>query len=128
MGTVLIQGGVHADARGILRFCNDFDLSGVKRFYTIRNSAAEPKRGWIMHKRETKWFFPVLGVTKVSVRLAGSGPSDVFTCVLDAALPEVLKIDPEQWFCIEQDGSAEVQVFSNCRVGEFADDDFRSPI
>ena len=38
MNTELIQGGMHIDARGTLRFCNDFDMSAVKRFYTIANS------------------------------------------------------------------------------------------
>lgn len=121
----LIKGGRHADARGSLRFCNDFDLSEVKRFYTVSNSAAEPRRGWIMHKRETKWFFPLRGKTKVEVEKIG-GERNVY--LLDAAQPCVLHVPPNHWFCIEQDGTAEVQVFSNCRVGEFKDDDFRRPL
>ena len=62
-----IVGGSHADSRGALRFCNDFDMSPVKRFYTIANSAEQPVRGWIGHKRETKWFFPLKGATTVTV-------------------------------------------------------------
>ena len=67
----LIEGGRHEDARGSLRFCNDFDLKPVKRFYTISNSAEHPERGWIMHKRETKWFFPLRG--KTGVKIIGEG-------------------------------------------------------
>lgn len=110
--------------RGALRFCNEFDLSPIKRFYTIANSAAEPKRGWIMHKREMKWFFPLCGITKIYI---DSTPRPILY-TLDAAKPAVLQVPPENWFLIDQDGTAEVQVFSDCFIGEFKNDDFRRPI
>ena len=117
----LIEGGRHEDVRGGMRFCNGFDLSEVKRFYTIANSAESPRRGWIMHKQETKWFFPLRGITKIYI---DSTPTPILY-TLDAAKPSVLQVPPENWFLIEQDGTAEVQVFSNCYVGEFQNDDFR---
>lgn len=122
---LLICGGSHSDARGALRFCNDFDMTSVKRFYTIANSTEAPKRGWIMHKRETKWLFPLRAKTKVEVEKVGG---ERISYLLDAAAPCVLHIPPNHWFCIEQDGTAEVQVFSDCRLGEFEDDDFRRPL
>ena len=48
--------------------------------------------------------------------------------VLAAEKPSVLKVEPGNWFCIKQDGSAEVMVFSDCKVGEFENDDFRRPL
>ena len=129
MNPVLIQGGCHVDTRGALRFCNDFDMSAVKRFYTIANSAGQPVRGWIGHKRETKWFFPLKGVTAIWVEpmnLAAKNAEnakDVF--VLEEEKPSVLKVPPGNWFCIKQDGTAEVIVFSDCKVGESENDDFR---
>ena len=128
MEVSLVLGGRHADARGCLRFCNDFDMSAVKRFYTISNSAAEPQRGWIMHKRETKWFFPLSGVTTIKIESLNRGKPTPLHYTLDAQHPQVLCVPPNNWFCIEQDGTAEVQVFSNCRVGEFENDDFRRPL
>ena len=165
MNPELIQGGTYTDARGGVRFCNDFDMSPVKRFYTIANSAEQPVRGWIGHKRETKWFFPLKGVTIVETEpmdvnrveridrenvdgcvervetCSGEngvgGYVDNSTCsarsprsryLLDARVPAVLKVPPGNWFCIRQDGNAEVMVFSDCKVGEFADDDFRRTI
>lgn len=119
-----IHGGSHSDLRGGMRFCNDFDLTPVKRFYTISNSAAEPKRGWFMHKRETKWFFPLIGRTKVEVE--GQGQQRM-AYLLDASEPAILMVPPDNWFLIEQDGAAEVQVFSNCYLHEFPGDDFRRP-
>ena len=128
----LIVGGAHSDVRGVLRFCNDFNMSAVKRFYTIANSAEQPVRGWIGHKKETKWFFPLRGVTTIEVEpmdLAAKNAEDAKpSVVLAADKPSVLKIEPGTWFCIKQDGNAEVMVFSDCKVGEFENDDFRRPL
>ena len=117
--------------RGTLRFCNGFDMSAVKRFYTIANSHEQPVRGWIGHKKETKWFFPLKGRTEIVVESFNAEErsgraAEVF--VLDANNPAVLKVPPENWLCIKQDGKSEVMVFSDCKVGEFRDDDFRRPL
>ena len=133
MNTEVIQGGRYADARGVLRFCNDFDMSAVKRFYTIANSTEHPERGWIGHKKETKWFFPVRGKTVIEVERFGQDLQDGQDCVggvtakfvLVADEPKVVKVPPGNWFKIVQDGDAEIMVFSDCRVGEFKGDDFR---
>ena len=141
MKPVLIQGGSHVDARGALRFCNDFDMSAVKRFYTIANSAEQPVRGWIGHKRETKWFFPLRGITTIVVESMDDSRAERADRVeaeendstwlqkytLSSDTPSVLKVQSGNWFCIKQDGNAEVMVFSDCKVGEFKDDDFRRP-
>ena len=128
----LLFGGRHVDARGVLRFCNDFDMSTVKRFYTIANSADQPVRGWIGHRKETKWFFPLRGVTAIEVEPMDLAAKDAecakSSVVLAAEKPSVLKVEPGNWFCIKQDGSAEVMVFSDCKVGEFENDDFRRPL
>ena len=125
----VINGGCHTDQRGTLRFCNDFDMGAAKRFYTVCNSAEQPRRGWIMHKRETKWFFPIKGKTTVYVESDDvRSESDYPFYTLDAAEPSVLQVPPGNWFLIEQDGAAEVMVFSNCKAGEFPKDDFRRPI
>lgn len=128
----LKQGGTYADARGLLRFCNDFDMSAVRRFYTIANSVEQPVRGWIGHKRETKWFFPVKGVTEIVVEpmdlAAKNAEVAKSSVVLAADKPSVLKVEPGNWFCVKQDGSAEVMVFSDCKVGAFENDDFRRPL
>lgn len=118
MDAYRIEGGTHTDARGTLRFCNAFDLSRIKRFYTIANSADHPQRGWILHRRETKWFFPLRGETLLSIE-----PEDSHLphqeVVLSATHPYVLCVPPGNWFLIEQDGTAEVQVFSDCALGEY---------
>ena len=133
MSPVLIQGGLHADARGSLRFCNDFDMSAVKRFYTISNSVECPLRGWIGHKRETKWFFPIKGTTIIVVEgfhheMHESHEKSVDEFELNANDPKVLKVPPGNWFYIKQDGNSEVMVFSDCKVGEYENDDLRKEL
>jgi len=127
----LIQGDIYADARGSLRFCNDFDMGAVKRFYTISNSAECPDRGWIGHKKEVKWFFPLRGKTTIVLEPMNCSRAETprrrEVLALEADKPCVLKVEPGNWFCIKQDGNSEVMVFSDCRVGEFKDDDFRRP-
>ena len=123
----VIKGGVHVDARGALRFCNDFDMASVKRFYTISNSPEQPVRGWIGHRKETKWFFPLKGMTTIRVeQMSDSACATRFE--LSADSPSVLKIPGGNWFCIEQHGGAEVMVFSDCKVGEYENDDLRRPL
>lgn len=126
----VIKGGVHADARGALRFCNDFDMASVKRFYTISNSQEQPARGWIGHRKETKWFFPLKGTTLITIKPMAEPICS--TCStrfnLSAAAPAVLKIPGGNWFCIEQHDDAEVIVFSDCKIGEYDNDDLRRPL
>ena len=127
----IIEGGMHIDARGALRFCNDFDMSAVKRFYTIANSVEQSVRGWIGHKREAKWFFPLKGTTEIVVEPMGDFNAEMQSgreaerFVLKEEEPKVLRVPSGNWFCIKQDGRAEVMVFSDCKVGEFESDDFR---
>ena len=126
----LIIGGAHVDVRGRLRFCNDFNMSAVKRFYTIANSEESSARGWIGHKMETKWFFPLSGKTEIVVESFNAETQrcrDTETFVLDANTPAVLKVPPGNWFCIKQFGNAEVMVFSDCTIGQYDNDDYRRP-
>lgn len=128
----VIIGGVHADMRGSLRYCNNFDMAAVRRFYTISNSVELPTRGWIGHKKENKWFFPMQGTTTIVV-----SPMDESTNLtrfsrlhytLRADSPVVLKVPCNNWFYIEQHDGAEVMVFSDCKAGEYENDDLRKPL
>jgi len=63
----LIKGGVAKDARGQIRFVNDFDMSQVKRFYLIKNEDTELIRGWRGHKIEQRWFYVLSGAFEISI-------------------------------------------------------------
>ena len=127
---IIITGGHHSDLRGALRFCNGFDMAAVRRFCTISNNSEQPVRGWIGHKLESKWFFPLSGKTEIVVETmdtASSVCSTRQTYTLDASNPVVLHMPPGNWFCIKQDGNAEVMVFSDCTIGQYDNDDYRRP-
>jgi dTDP-4-dehydrorhamnose 3,5-epimerase-like enzyme len=57
----LLAGDLAVDDRGTVTFVNDFDFSGVKRFYTVRNHRAGFVRAWHAHRREAKYVTVVAG-------------------------------------------------------------------
>ena len=62
---IIIQGGEHEDKRGLIRYCNGFDLSDVRRFYLIEHTSIDTVRAWQGHQREQKWFFVTEGSFKM---------------------------------------------------------------
>lgn len=62
-----IIGGIAKDARGQIRYVNDFDMSLVKRFYIIQNADTELKRGWRGHQTEQRWFYVLSGSFEMDV-------------------------------------------------------------
>jgi len=58
---MLIKGNIHTDSRGILRFVNDFNFKGVKRFYCIQHPDTEVIRAWQGHQKESKYFYVTKG-------------------------------------------------------------------
>jgi dTDP-4-dehydrorhamnose 3,5-epimerase-like enzyme len=56
----IIFGGNHIDTRSELKFNNSFDVSQVKRIYSILLNQKRI-RGWQGHKIEQRWFTAVSG-------------------------------------------------------------------
>lgn len=54
------------DDRGVLSFCNEFNLSKFKRFYVIKNFHTNFIRAWHAHKKEDKAFMITKGSFQVS--------------------------------------------------------------
>lgn len=63
----IIKGGLHTDERGRLCYNNEFDLSEVRRIYTLENLSTETIRGWQGHKIERRWFSAVNGSFKIEL-------------------------------------------------------------
>ena len=63
----ILEGGTHEDARGKLTFFNDFDMTKVKRFYSIEHLETKIVRAWQAHKLEQKWFHVISGSFKMVV-------------------------------------------------------------
>lgn len=63
----LINGNCHSDPRGFLLYNNDFDVSAIKRIYTIENQGIDFVRAWQGHKIQQRWFVAVQGSFKIKL-------------------------------------------------------------
>ena len=63
--TKILSGGNFSDQRGTLTFNNDFDMSAVKRIYTLQNTTTDFVRGWQGHTIDQRWFSCLQGSIKV---------------------------------------------------------------
>jgi len=59
--TIIYSGDIYTDYRGQVRFINDFDFKGVKRFYQIENANTNIIRAFHGHKKEAKYVYVSLG-------------------------------------------------------------------
>lgn len=64
---MLSEGKKYQDERGIITFNNNFDVSSIKRIYTIENHSIEFIRGWQGHEIEQRWFACMKGIFEISV-------------------------------------------------------------
>jgi len=95
----LWKGGLSVDDRGEVGFVNDFDFSGVRRFYTVSNHAHGFVRAWHGHRHETKYVFVAAGAALVCCLEPDDWDSPsrdlpVLRFVLSERLPAVLRIPP----------------------------------
>lgn len=124
----LITGGVSVDDRGSLRFVNDFDFSGVKRFYQVQNHRRGFIRAWHGHKVESKYVYVVKGTALIgAVPLEGDSPI-VVKFTLSDKTPRVLYI-PNNYangaMTLEEDTI--IQYFSTSTLEQSKGDDIRFP-
>lgn len=126
-----ITGGLHRDSRGEVRFANDFDFTGVDRFYSVHPARAGEVRGWVGHRRDWKCFFVVAGAFDVGVVAPQNWESPEVTAVvsgfrLDAKSPSVLAVPPGHYFASRAvTEGAILLVFSSGRIETAGEDDFR---
>ncbi|OOG67953.1 WxcM-like domain-containing protein [Algoriphagus sp. A40] len=120
----------HHDSRGRLEYCNDFDLSGFKRFYMISPSESGQIRAWQAHKSEEKVFVPIYGKIKlVLVPILDWTSKEVgnpLVKILDCDVPALVHV-PGGFANGFQflDLNAKLMVFSNFSLKESKQDDFR---
>ena len=63
----IINGGIAVDDRGSVRFINDFEFKGVKRFYHVDNHKRGFIRAWHGHKKEGKYVYVVDGAALIGL-------------------------------------------------------------
>lgn len=127
----IIEGGKFEDGRGKLIFFNDFDMSGVKRFYVIEHPDEQVVRAWQGHQKEEKWFHVVDGGFKIVLvqpddwqKPSAELKTEEF--VLDATQQQILYVPGgyANGFKALQPKSR-IVVFSSFTVEESAKDNFR---
>jgi dTDP-4-dehydrorhamnose 3,5-epimerase len=96
---LLIEGGIAVDDRGELGFINNFDMSTIKRFYTVTNHQQGFIRAWHAHRREGKYVVAVQGAALVAaVQIDNwddpSKDAKVHRYVLSSKKPAILYIPP----------------------------------
>jgi len=127
----LIQGNLSVDDRGRVSFVNDFNFSGVKRFYTVSNHRQGFIRAWHAHKKESKYLTVVRGAAIVcAVRIDNwENPSKelpVQRFILSEQIPSVLYI-PNGYGngFMNLTNDTQLVFFSTSTVEESQGDDFR---
>jgi len=124
--TELIAGDVHIDERGTLRFVNNFDLKGIKRFYQVENHRLGFVRAWHGHKREEKYLYVVSG--SVYVGVVDLATEKVERFVLSSEKPRILHIPKNTAHgFMNLTGNTKIIFFSTATLAESKKDDLRFP-
>lgn len=128
-----ISGNVAVDNRGCVRYVNDFDFSGVHRFYQVENSTDSEIRAFHGHLLEAKYVY----VPKGKILLCAVPIDDpvypdknakVERIFLNADRPEIVYIPPgfANGFRVLVSNSV-VIFFSTSTLAESKHDDYRFP-
>lgn len=124
--TNLITGGIATDDRGSVRFVNDFDFSGVKRFYQVQNHERGFIRAWHGHRIEGKYVYVAQGSALVGAVNLETNVIDKY--VLSDKKPTVLWIPggyANGFKTLEEDTI--LMFFSTASIAETKGDDERFP-
>lgn len=124
----LIKGHAHKDERGSLKYNNSFDLSQVKRFYTIEPIDTDFKRGWQGHKIEQRWFTALKGSFEIRTIAIDDWESpkrdlEQQISVLSENVLDILHIPAGFVTCIQAlEANAALGVFADYPVGALNDE------
>lgn len=130
----VIQGGIAKDARGQIRFANDFDMSLVKRFYIIKNSDTDLVRGWRAHRIEQRWFYVLSGSFSIDIVKVDNWES---TSIDLPVRREVLNVEEHTVFHLSSgyatafqalEANSELLVFSDYSIDNAVNDDYTYPL
>ena len=127
----IIKGDLFKDKRGKLFSCNQFDMTSVKRMYSIENINSDYVRGWKGHKIETRWFFATKGSIIINtISISDLEDSDSFPVVNSFKLNDnnldVLEVPPGFATSIKQYSNGDrICVFADYELGLSGDEDLR---
>ncbi len=128
-----ILGGIARDHRVSVGFVNEFDFSGIKRFYRIENAGQEEIRAFHGHMKEEKFVFVAHGkaivcAVEIDHPTAPNPKNKVHRFVLDSEEPSILHIPggyANGTRSIEP--GTKILFFSTATTEESKGDDYRVP-
>lgn len=128
----IINGGVATDDRGSVRFVNDFNFAGVKRFYQVQNHRVGFIRAWHGHRKEGKYVYvakgtAIIGAVPIDMMIEKNiDQTKIFKTTLSSTNPKVLFIPAgyANGFKSLEEGTI-VQFFSTSTLEESLGDDIR---
>jgi dTDP-4-dehydrorhamnose 3,5-epimerase-like enzyme len=131
---LIFHGGLFSDDRGVIRFCNEFQFEGIKRFYTIKHLSVEVIRAWQGHKLETKYFYVTKGsflINWINIDNWEHPSKDlkINTHTLTDTHSEILIIHPGHingFKALEPDST--LIVYSDMLLEDSKKDDYRFPV
>ena len=125
----IIKGDIFNDSRGKLLSCNLFNMSRVKRMYSIENINSNYIRGWKGHKIETRWFFATKGSIIINTILVsdleeGLHFPDIKAFTLNEDNLNVLEVPPGFATSIKQYSNGDrIFIFADYQLGASGDED-----
>lgn len=120
------NGGLAVDERGVVRFVNDFNFKGVKRFYQVENHRKGFIRAWHGHQVGAKYVYVTNGT--ILLRLVKmSDPTVQVKFTLSSLKPTVLYIPPGYYNGFKTlEEHTNVMFFSTTTLDEDKNDDIRA--
>ena len=128
MKPIIIEGNIHSDYRGDLRYNNAFDATEIKRMYIIENKDTSFIRGWQGHKIEQRWFSALTGNFEIKLIEVDDwqNPSqelNPYVFLLDSDNLKVLHIPAGYVSSIKAlDDNSKLLVMADYKIGEIQDE------
>ena len=130
----LLDGNVAVDDRGCLRFINEFNFEGVKRFYQVENFNTHTIRAFHGHMKEGKYVYVVSGsaivcAVKMSDTQKPSKSEQVNRYVLSDKKPQILFIPAGYANGFKPlEKKTKIIFFSTSTLEDSKGDDYRFPV
>jgi dTDP-4-dehydrorhamnose 3,5-epimerase len=119
-----LNGGISVDDRGSVRFVNDFNFEGVKRFYQVENHRSGFIRAWHGHKKEGKYVYVVNGTALIGV--VNMETEEIKKFILSDKSPKILWIPPGHFNGFKSlEENTKIIFFSTSTLEESLGDDIR---
>lgn len=124
METKILNGGISVDDRGSVKFVNDFNFEGVKRFYQVENHRIGFIRAWHGHKKEGKYVYVSNG--SILVGTVNMETEEIKKFILSDKSPKILWIPPGYYNGFKSlEENTKILFFSTSTIEESLGDDIR---